>query len=127
MQVLSCTIGNMASGATYTVHVTSPTTTAGSLPNTAVASSTNGPNVEGTASIVVNPPAVLPVVLGETTPAPAPVPAPAPAPAAIPAAAKPAPLAFTGENVGRLVVSGLLLMLLGGVLTGAGRRRLALR
>ena len=109
----------MASGATYTVHITSPTSTAGSLPNTAIASSTNSPNVEGTASIVVNPPAVLPVVLGETIPAPA----PAPAPAAAPAAPKPAPLALTGENVGRLILIGLVLLLLGGPLTSIGRRR----
>src|SRR5207302_5075935 len=55
-QVLSCTIGDMASGATYMVHITSPTTTAGSLPNTATASSSNDGSVHALATIVVTTP-----------------------------------------------------------------------
>src|SRR5205085_1742072 len=59
-QTLSCSLGNMAAGASYHVHITSPTTgaTHGSLPNTASASSTNAPTVHSSATIVVNGPSL---------------------------------------------------------------------
>src|SRR5205085_546080 len=42
-QFLACSIGDMTPGATYDIHITSPTTaaTAGSLPNTACVSASN--------------------------------------------------------------------------------------
>jgi uncharacterized repeat protein (TIGR01451 family) len=54
-QTLNCTLGDMAPGASYTVHITSPTTaaSAGSYPNTATASATNAPSVSASATIVV--------------------------------------------------------------------------
>ena len=54
-QVLQCSLGDMASGASYTIHITSTTdgTSAGTYPNTAVASATNAPSVQSSATIVV--------------------------------------------------------------------------
>lgn len=54
-QDLQCTLGDMASGASYTIHITSPTdgTSAGTYPNTATASATNAPSVQSSATIVV--------------------------------------------------------------------------
>ncbi len=73
-QVLSCSFGDLAPGASATVHVSSPTeaTTAGTLANTAAAKATNVPETTASASIVVTP--APPVVLAEVIAAPAELP-----------------------------------------------------
>jgi uncharacterized repeat protein (TIGR01451 family) len=56
-QTLNCSFGNMASGASITVGVTSPTTlqSCGTYPNTATAIADNNPQVQASASVdVVN-------------------------------------------------------------------------
>jgi uncharacterized repeat protein (TIGR01451 family) len=57
-QVLTCNFGSLAGGASISVHISSPTTTtsAGTYANTATVSTTNGPPVQATATIVVQPP-----------------------------------------------------------------------
>ena len=54
-QSLDCTFGDMAPGASNSVHISSATTSAsaGSYPNTATASATNHPSVDASATIVV--------------------------------------------------------------------------
>jgi uncharacterized repeat protein (TIGR01451 family) len=54
--VLSCTVGSLAAGASYTVHVTSPTSFAscGAFPNTATLSATNAPTLTANASTTVS-------------------------------------------------------------------------
>jgi uncharacterized repeat protein (TIGR01451 family) len=54
-QTLSCTFGDLAPGASATVHVTSPTTSAScaTYPNTASAQATNHPQVQASASTTV--------------------------------------------------------------------------
>jgi uncharacterized repeat protein (TIGR01451 family) len=56
-QVLGCSFGNMIPGATASVHISSPTTSAsaGTYKNTATASASNAPSVSATATIVVTP------------------------------------------------------------------------
>ncbi len=56
-QVLTCTIGTMAPGASVTVHITSPTIVAskGTYTNTATVTATNAPPGSSTAVIVVSP------------------------------------------------------------------------
>ncbi|HWF57115.1 MAG TPA: hypothetical protein VG520_02045 [Candidatus Dormibacteraeota bacterium] len=60
-QTLTCSLGDMAATASYTIHITSSTTaaSAGSYPNTATASSTNAPSVNASATIVVLPPNMM--------------------------------------------------------------------
>src|SRR5439155_3937705 len=60
----------MAAGATYDIHITSPTTagTSGSLPNTACASATNAGTVCDLALIVVNPPNLVITKTADATP-----------------------------------------------------------
>src|SRR5439155_1393494 len=69
-QTLSCSLGDMASGASYSIHITSPATgaTSGSLPNTATASSTNGGSVHHLATIVVNGPSLAITKTADATP-----------------------------------------------------------
>jgi uncharacterized repeat protein (TIGR01451 family) len=69
-QVLGCTLGDMAASASYTVHITSPTTSAsaGTYPNTATASSTNAPSVNASATIVVLAPALSITKTADATP-----------------------------------------------------------
>ena len=57
-QTLSCSIGNIASGASVAVHVSSPTSPAsvGTYRNTATASGTNAPSVSASAATTVAPP-----------------------------------------------------------------------
>lgn len=57
-QVLNCSFGDLVSGASASVHVTSPTTfaTSGTLVNTATASASNHPSVVGVARVVINRP-----------------------------------------------------------------------
>jgi uncharacterized repeat protein (TIGR01451 family) len=59
-QTLSCSFGNLASGAGASLHLASGTTanSAGTYTNTATASATNTPSVNATASIVVQAPAL---------------------------------------------------------------------
>jgi len=54
-QVLSCSFGNMAPGASASVHISSATTLAssGTYKNTATASATNAPSITASATIVV--------------------------------------------------------------------------
>jgi uncharacterized repeat protein (TIGR01451 family) len=54
-QVLGCTFGNLAPGASASVHVSSATTvaSAGTYKNTATASATNAPSIMASATIVV--------------------------------------------------------------------------
>lgn len=68
-QDLHCVLGDMASGASYTIHITSPTngTSAGAYPNTATATSTNAPTVQSSAKIVVLAPAVTVTKTADTT------------------------------------------------------------
>src|SRR5204863_1452834 len=69
-QLLSCSLGDMAAGATYDIHITRPTTagTSGSLPNTACASATNAGTVCDLALIVVNPPNLAITKTADATP-----------------------------------------------------------
>ena len=66
--VLTCTFGEMANGASYTVHVTSPTTKAtladSPVSNTAVVNTTNDGSDEATASVAVLAPDLEIVKLG---------------------------------------------------------------
>jgi uncharacterized repeat protein (TIGR01451 family) len=56
-QVLACTFGNLAPGASVSVHISSGTSSTCdvTLKNTATASATNAPSVSATATIVVTP------------------------------------------------------------------------
>ena len=67
-QTLVCSFGNLAPGASVSVHITSATTTAsaGSYLNTATASATNAPSVSASATIVVSPASPPKTSLGET-------------------------------------------------------------
>ncbi len=53
--VLNCQFGDLASGASRTVHISSPTTaaTCGNVNNTATVTSTNAPNASGSGSVTV--------------------------------------------------------------------------
>jgi uncharacterized repeat protein (TIGR01451 family) len=68
-QTLTCTIGSLASGASFSVHVESPTTagSCGTYPNTATASADNHPTVQAQASITVNCP-TLSILKSTSTP-----------------------------------------------------------
>ncbi|HVE99326.1 MAG TPA: choice-of-anchor P family protein [Mycobacteriales bacterium] len=57
-QTLACTIGTLAPGATFSVHVVTPTagTASGTFRNTALVRATNHPPVEGSGDVTVNPP-----------------------------------------------------------------------
>ena len=59
-QVLTCALGDMAPGASASVHIQSATTAAsvGTYKNTATASATNAPSVSATASIMVTVPII---------------------------------------------------------------------
>jgi uncharacterized repeat protein (TIGR01451 family) len=59
-QTLTCSFGNLASGASVSVHVTSPTTagTSGTFTNTATAQGTNTPPTSGSGSETVNQPSL---------------------------------------------------------------------
>jgi uncharacterized repeat protein (TIGR01451 family) len=59
-QTLNCTIGDLAPGASTSIHISSATTaaSAGTYPNTATASASNTGSVQATATIVVQPPAL---------------------------------------------------------------------
>lgn len=54
-QDLQCSLGDMAPGATYHIHITSSTTasSAGTYPNTATAAADNAPSVNASATVVV--------------------------------------------------------------------------
>ena len=69
-QVLSCAFGDMAPGASNSVHILSATTTnsAGTYPNTATASATNAPSVQASAEIVVLAPSLSIVKLADASP-----------------------------------------------------------
>jgi uncharacterized repeat protein (TIGR01451 family) len=60
LQTLTCSFGDLAPGATVSVHVTSPTTagTSGTFTNTATAQGTNTPPTSGSASETVNQPSL---------------------------------------------------------------------
>jgi uncharacterized repeat protein (TIGR01451 family) len=67
-QVLTCTYGNMAPGATASVHIKSGTSSTcnQTLKNTATASATNAPSVSASATIVVQVPSPPKTSLSET-------------------------------------------------------------
>jgi uncharacterized repeat protein (TIGR01451 family) len=67
--VLSCSFGDMASGASFTVHISSPTTGAncGTVSNTASVSTDNAGTDQDTASIVVNCPVTSRITPTATT------------------------------------------------------------
>jgi hypothetical protein len=114
-QTLNCSFGDMAPGASTSVHVSSATTTAsvGEFPNTATASATNGTPVKADArtSVIANVPVTAASVPTTTTTI-------APAP--------PAPLPFTGSSAGALAAIALVLMLTGGTMALSRRRRRAM-
>ena len=67
-QVLTCALGDMASGGSASVHIQSATTTAspGTYKNTATASATNAPSVSAMATVTVTVPVVPHTSLTET-------------------------------------------------------------
>jgi uncharacterized repeat protein (TIGR01451 family) len=69
-QSLDCTFGDMAPGASNSVHIVSATTSAsaGSYPNTATASATNTGSVQASATIVVLAPSLSIVKVADQTP-----------------------------------------------------------
>ena len=69
-QVLACTIGTMAPGASDLVHITSATTSAsaGTYLNTATVSATNAPSSSASATIVVNAPGLSITKTADATP-----------------------------------------------------------
>jgi len=54
-QTLACSFGDLAAGASASVHVTSSTTAAGTLTNVASSKADNNPTVTATAQVVVDP------------------------------------------------------------------------
>ncbi|HVF31717.1 MAG TPA: DUF5979 domain-containing protein [Acidimicrobiales bacterium] len=110
LQVLTCSFGDLAPGATASVHVGSATSalTVGTLPNTATARGDNAPPAADSASIVVKAAAVvLDLVL--TRPADV-VAAPAPVVQAVVTT-----LPRTGSSVDGPLRAALLLLVLGGL------------
>jgi len=69
-QVLGCTFGNLAPGASAPVHISSATTvaSAGTYKNTATASATNAPSVMASATIVVEAPDLSITKTADATP-----------------------------------------------------------
>ncbi len=69
-QVLGCSFGNMAPGASASVHISSGTTlaSAGTYKNTATASATNAPSVMASATIVVEAPGLSITKTADATP-----------------------------------------------------------
>jgi uncharacterized repeat protein (TIGR01451 family)/LPXTG-motif cell wall-anchored protein len=69
-QVLSCALGDMAPGASASVHIASATTkdSAGTYPNTATAAASNADSVQSTATIVVLPPNLSITKTADATP-----------------------------------------------------------
>jgi uncharacterized repeat protein (TIGR01451 family) len=67
-QVLDCSFGDMAPGASASVHIKSATTvgSVGTYNNTATASATNAPSISASATIVIPPVAIPHTVLKET-------------------------------------------------------------
>jgi uncharacterized repeat protein (TIGR01451 family) len=115
-QTLNCAFGDLAPGASASVHVISATTDAsvGDYPNTATVSATNGTPVHATATtsvIAVTPVSVLANPTTTTT-----TPTIAPQPGALP---------FTGSSAGALAALALVLMLTGGTMALSRRRRRA--
>jgi uncharacterized repeat protein (TIGR01451 family) len=114
-QTLTCAFGDMAPGASASVHITSTTTDAsvGDYPNTATASATNASSVQASADTKVI--AVVPItVAGSTTTT---------TPAPTTTAAKPTTLPFTGSNGSGLATVGFVLLVAGGFLALSWRRR----
>jgi uncharacterized repeat protein (TIGR01451 family) len=113
-QTLTCSFGDMAPGASTSVHITSATTNAsvGNYENTATASATNGTPVEATATtkVIVD----VPVRVQET---------PTTTTTTVPAPRQPLP--FTGANAAALAAVALVLMATGAALALSRRRRRA--
>ncbi|HEV2216163.1 MAG TPA: hypothetical protein VGV88_01200 [Candidatus Dormibacteraeota bacterium] len=59
-QVLSCSFGDLGSGANFTIHITSATdaTSAGTYTNNVTVSATNAPSANSSATVVVQPPSL---------------------------------------------------------------------
>jgi len=112
-QVLTCLLGDLAADADVSVHVTSATTAAscGDYPNTATLLATNAPALTADAITTVNCAGVEAI-----TPPPAIIP-----PVIVPPQV--APLAFTGAPLYGEIGLALGLVLLGGLLLAATRRR----
>jgi len=112
-QVLTCLLGDLAADADVSVHVTSATTAAscGDYPNTATLLANNAPALTADASTTVNCAGVEAI-----TPPPAIIP-----PVIVPPQV--APLAFTGAPLYGEIGLALGLVLLGGLLLAATRRR----
>jgi uncharacterized repeat protein (TIGR01451 family) len=68
-QTLTCSFGDLAPGASVSVHIASSTTaaSAGTYPNTATASATNAPSVHDSATIVVVAPALTTTKTADAT------------------------------------------------------------
>jgi uncharacterized repeat protein (TIGR01451 family) len=115
-QTLGCAFGDMAPGASASVHIVSATTDAsvGSYPNTAVASTTNGESVQGSAKTAVI--AVAPVTVEATTTTTAP-------PTTTVAPAPAVSLPFTGGQTAQLALIGLFFLGAGTALVLGRRRR----
>jgi uncharacterized repeat protein (TIGR01451 family) len=114
-QTLACSFGDLAPGASASVHITSATTDAsiGDYPNTATVSATNGKSVQAKAiTTVIAASPVTPLSVPTTTTTTI-----APAP--------PGPLPFTGSSAGTLALLALVLMLTGGTMALSRRRRRA--
>jgi uncharacterized repeat protein (TIGR01451 family) len=111
-QTLGCSFGDMAPGASASVHVVSGTTTGsvGKYDNTAVAATTNGKSVEANATTSVIATSVVTVASTPTTTTTV-----APAP--------PGPLPFTGSDTVRLAAIGVFLIATGTALFLGRRRR----
>jgi uncharacterized repeat protein (TIGR01451 family) len=149
-QILACSFGTMAPGATASIHVTGTTSaaTSGTLTNTATAQAGNHGPVSATAAVTVTPaPVVTTTATPTTTPTTAPTPTTTPTPVTTPAAvaatvlaapvAAPAPpqvaaqvlsqeLPRTGSGMSvPLTVLGLLLITGGVVLHSWGGPRMA--
>ncbi|MDQ1456480.1 MAG: hypothetical protein QOH28_2100 [Actinomycetota bacterium] len=119
-QTLACAFGDLAPGASASVHVTSATTSAsvGDYPNTATASTTNGTPVHATATISVIAPSSVVIQGTTTTTSTSTTIAPTPPP-------PPGPLPFTGSSAGALAALALVLMMAGGTMAMSRRRRRA--
>jgi hypothetical protein len=117
-QTLACAFGDLAPGASASLHLTSATTSAsvGVYPNTATVSATNGTPVHATATtrVIAETPVTALSIPSTTTTTIAPTPPP-----------PPGPLPFTGSSAGALAALALVLMMAGGTMAMSRRRRRA--
>jgi uncharacterized repeat protein (TIGR01451 family)/LPXTG-motif cell wall-anchored protein len=119
-QTLHCELGDMAPGATASVHMVSDTTDAsvGDYDNVATASASNHPPVDDDAKTVVI--ATTPITQQNTTTTT--IPSTTTIPTTVTTEA-PGPLPFTGGSTGPLASLAGILVLAGGVLALSRRRR----